>query len=122
MATAFHAVAKNVMLQGLLDWNPGTLGANMKFAAYSEDADGSVVGTPTAGTYSTPASGAMDITANVVLNIGAGNSIRHMRIQKGTAAGPAVYIIYKKDVTTMTFTYAGTITVTSGEISLVDPA
>ena len=114
MATEFNALAKNAMLQGLKDWNPGSVGSSMIFGAYTSDADGAIV-TSQSGTYGTPSSGAMDITANVVLSISAGNTIVHMRIQKGTGT---IYVIYKKDVTTMTFTYAGTINITSAEISL----
>jgi len=118
MATAFGVTAKNAMLQALKDWNPSSVGTAMNFGAYTTDADESGI-VSAAGTYSTPASGAMDITANVVLNVPAGNTITHMRIQKGS--GPTQSVIYKKDVTSMGFTFAGTITVTSGEISLIDP-
>ena len=119
MATLFDALAKNAMLQGLKDWNPSSVGTTFIFGAYSTDASVSMVASAN-GTYGTPASGAMDITGNVTINVTAGNTVAHMRIQKGTY--PNDNTIYKKDVTSMTFTYAGTITVTSAEISLVDPS
>ena len=115
MATAFNTLAKNSMLQGLLDWNPGSVGSSMIFGAYTTDSDTAVVTSET-GTYGSPSGGAMDISSTVVLSIGAGNSITHMRIQKGSGAGQ--YYIYKKDVTTMSFTFAGTINITSARISL----
>lgn len=118
MATGFDTLAKNAMLQGLKDWNPGSVGTTFIFGAYSTDASASMVSSAN-GTYGTPSGGAMDITGNVTINVGAGNTITHMRIQKGTY--PSDNTIYKKDVTSMAFTFAGTITVTSAEISLVDP-
>ena len=123
MATEFNTLAKNAGLQGILDWNPDALGTTIYMVAYSSDVDGAYVAHATA-TYGTPSSGAMDITGNVTINIGAGNTITHLRIQKMNASAPTTtaYPIYKKDVSSMAFTYAGTITITSGEISLVDPA
>ena len=120
MATGFDSSAKNSMLQGLKDWEPASGFTAFTFGAFTTDADGALVESEDK-TYGTIASGAMDISSNVVINIGASNSITHMRIMKLDTGTGDIYTIYKKDVTTMTFTYAGSITVTSAEISLVDP-
>lgn len=117
MATGSNVLAKNEMLQAILDWDANAGGTTMKIGAYTSDADGAVLASETA-TYGTPATSAMDITTNVVLNIDAGESVSHLRIEK-PATG---YYIYKKDITTESFTYAGTITITSAEISIADAA
>ena len=120
MATGFNAVAKDSMLEGLKVWAPVADTTAFTFGAFTTDADAALV-VSTNGTYSIPASGAMNITANVVINIPADNSIAHMRIYKVVTGTGAIHPIYGKAVTTMTFTYAGTITITSAQISLVDP-
>jgi|LGVF01.2.fsa_nt_gb hypothetical protein len=121
MATQSNVLAKNEMLQSIKDWNPGSAGAGIYIGAFSSDADTAEEATSAVVTYSTPASGAMDISANAVINISAGTSITHLRIRK-TASGASMVYIYKKDITTESFTYDGTITITSAEISIADAA
>jgi hypothetical protein len=119
MATDSNVLARNAMLQALKDWNPGSVGTQIKIGAYSADSSVSVI-TAANATYGTPSSGSMALSANVVLNIGAGESVSHLRIQKGDY--PNDTYIYKKDITTESFTFAGTITITSATISIADPA
>ncbi len=116
MATGSNVLARNAMLQAILDWNPGSSGTGINIGAFSADADAALEAN-TAATYSTPATSAMDITANVVINISAGITINHLRIYKDAGAGSYVY---KKDITAEVFTFAGTITITSAEISIAD--
>ena len=118
MAASSSVTVRNEMLQAILDWNPSTNGTTMKIGAYTTDADASMLTTETA-TYSTPATSAMDISTNVVLSISAGESVSHLRIEKPYVGGTSNYI-YKKDIATESFTYAGTITITSAEISIAD--
>lgn len=117
MATGSNVLARNAMLQSILDWNPGAVGTTMLIGAYTTDVDTGLIEVATA-TYATPASSTMNITSNVVLNIGAGNTIAHLRIHKGSY--PNDSYIYKKDITPEVFTLAGTITITSAEISIAD--
>ena len=119
MAESSNVSARNEMLQAIKDWAPDSL-TPIHMAAYTSDATAAWI-TSTVATYSTPASAAMDITANVVLNIDAGESVSHLRIEKPGSSTDPVYI-YKKDITTETFTFAGTITITSAEISIADAA
>lgn len=118
MAASSNVTVRNLMLQAILDWNPDTNGTTMKMGAYTTDADGAMLTTTTA-TYGTPSSGAVDISSNVVLNILAGSSVGHLRIEKPFVGGVSNYI-YKKDITPETFDYDGTITITSAEISIAD--
>lgn len=120
MAASSNVTVRNLMLQAMLDWNPSAHGTTMKMGAYTTDADGAMLTTATA-TYGTPASGAVDISSNVVLNIVAGSSVAHLRIEKPYEGGVSNYI-YKKDITAESFTYDGTITITSAEISIADAA
>ena len=113
MGTSSNPVALNEMLQAIKDWNIG--GITILMGAYTTDIDTAVLTTAIA-TYSTPSAGAMDITSNVVLNIVAGSSVAHLRIQKTDAAN----YIYKKDIVAESFTYDGTITITSAAISIAD--
>ena len=117
MATGSNVITRNTMLQAIKDWNPGSVGTAIKIGAYTSDASASGVASTTA-TYGTPSAGAMNITSNVVLSISAGQSVAHLRIQKGDY--PNDTYIYKKDITPESFTYAGTITITSAEISIAD--
>ena len=117
MATGSNTSVLNEMLQAIKDWDPGSFGATILIGAYTTDADTANLTSETA-TYSTPASGAMDITSNVVLNIDAGASVAHLRIHKSSY--PNESYIYKKDITAESFTFAGTITITSAEISIAD--
>lgn len=117
MATGSNVLVRNAMLQAIKDWSPGTVGTGIKIGAYTTDASASGIAA-TACAYGTPSAGAMNITANVVLSIGAGESVGHLRIQKGDY--PDDYYIYKKDIATENFTFAGTITITSAEISIAD--
>lgn len=117
MATNSNDLAKNAMLQAIKDWNPGSVGTTIKIGAYGSDVSASVI-TSASATYGTPSSGAMNISSNVVLSIGAGESVAHLRIQKGDY--PNDTYIYKKDISEESFTYAGTITITSAEISIAD--
>jgi len=119
MATDTNILAKNQMLQAIKDWNPGLVGATIKIGAYASDSSASAIASNSA-TYGTPSGGAMNITANVVLSIPAGQTVTHLRIQKGDY--PDDVYIYKKDITSESFTYAGTITITSAQISITDPA
>lgn len=118
MATDSNLLARNAMLQALKDWNPGSVGTQIKIGAYTSDSSATVLDTANA-TYGTPSGGSMALSANVVLNIGAGESVSHLRIQKGDY--PNDTYIYKKDITPESFTYAGTITITSATISIADP-
>lgn len=117
MATGSNVAVRNMMLQAIKDWNPGSVGTTIKIGAYTSDSDTSVLTTASA-TYGTPSASAMNISSNVVLNISAGASVGHLRIQKGDY--PNNYTIYKKDITAESFTYAGTITITSAQISIAD--
>lgn len=117
MATGSDVAVRNMMLQAIKDWNPSSVGAQMKLAAYVSDSDASVI-TSANATYGTPATSAMNITGNVVLNIPAGTNVGHLRIQKGDY--PNNHTIYKKDIITESFTFAGTITITSASISIAD--
>lgn len=117
MATGSSVAVRNEMLQAILDWNPSSVGTTVYIVAYTTDSDTGALDSETA-TYDTPASGAMDLSSNVVLNIDAGESVSHLRIQKGSY--PNNHTIYSKDITTESFTYAGTITITSAEISIAD--
>lgn len=117
MATGFDIQAKNIMLQALKDWNPSSAGTAFNFVVYSADADEAQRGSGV-GTYGTPTSGSMNITSNVVINVSAGSDVTHIRIQKGSY--PNNYTIYKKDITAISFPFAGSITITSAQISLVD--
>ena len=118
MATQSNVLARNAMLQAIKDWNPDSGGAGIYIGAFSADTDTAEVNSALA-TYSTPATSAMDITSNVVLTIPASGKVNHLRIRK-TASGASMYYIYKKDITEETFTYEGTITITSAEISIAD--
>lgn len=117
MATQSNVIVRNAMLQAIKDWSPGSSGSTIKIGAFGSDVDADVITSETA-TYGTPTSGAMNISSNVVLNIDAGESVSHLRIQKGDY--PNDNYIYKKDITEESFTYAGTITITSAEISIAD--
>ncbi len=117
MATGSDVAVRNMMLQAIKDWNPGSVGTTIKIGAYTTDSDVSVITTANA-TYGTPSSSTMNITSNVVLNIGAGGSVAHLRIQKGDY--PSNHTIYKKDITAEVFTFAGTITITSASITIAD--
>lgn len=117
MATGSNVLARNEMLQAIKDWTPDSL-APIHMAAYTTDAMAAFLVSAVA-TYSTPASAAMNISSNVVLNIDAGESVSHLRIEKPGSTGYPVHI-YKKDITTESFTFAGTITITSAEISIAD--
>ena len=119
MATGSNVIVRNEMLQAILDYNPGSVGTTMKIGAYTTDSSVEVITTSSA-TYGTPSGGSMNISSNVVLNIPAGESVSHLRIQKGDY--PNDTYIYKKDITTESFTFAGTITITSAQISIADPA
>ena len=119
MGTGSNTGALNEMLQAIKDWQPSTASDTViHMAAYTTDIDTAVLTTAVA-TYSTPSAGAMDITGNVVLNIDAGESVAHLRIEKSPSTGTAEYI-YRKDIVAETFTFAGTITITSAEISIAD--
>lgn len=117
MATGSNVLVRDEMLQAIKDWSPGTAGTTIKIGAYTSDSSVSVITTSTA-TYGTPASGAMNISSNVVISIPAGESVAHLRIQKGDYPNDA--FIYKKDITAESFTFAGTITITSAQISIAD--
>ena len=117
MADSSNTLVRNAMLQAIKDWNPSSVGTAIIIAAYSADSDTAELKRATA-TYGTPASSSMNITDHLVLNIDAGDSVSHLRILKGTY--PNDYYIYKKDITTESFTYAGSITITSAEISIAD--
>jgi hypothetical protein len=119
MATGSNIIVRNEMLQAILDYNPSSVGTTMKIGAYTTDSSVAVITTASA-TYDSPSNGAMNISSNVVLNIGAGAEVGHLRIQKGDY--PNDTYIYKKDISTESFTFAGTITITSAEISIADPA
>jgi hypothetical protein len=119
MATGSNVIARNAMLQAIKDWDPDSEGTTIKIGAYTSDSSDSVVATASA-TYGLISNGAMNISSNVVLNIGAGEEVGHLRIQKGDY--PDDTYIYSKDISTESFTYAGTITITSAEISIADPA
>jgi|LGVE01.1.fsa_nt_gb hypothetical protein len=121
MAASSNVLARNEMLEAIKVWDPASGGAGIYIGAYSSDSDTAEESVSTVVTYSTPASGAMDISANMVINISAGVTINHLRIRK-TVSGASQYFIYKKDITAEVFTYAGTITITSAEISIADPA
>jgi hypothetical protein len=117
MATGSNLLARNQMLQAIKDWNPGSQGTAIRIGAYETDNSASVVTAQTA-TYGTPASGSMNISSNVVLSIPENTSVGHLRIQKGDY--PNDTFIYKKDIATESFTFAGTITITSAQISIAD--
>ncbi len=117
MADGSNTAALNEMLQAIKDWSPDGL-TPIHMAAYTTDATAALI-TSTAATYGTPSAGAMDISSNVVLTIDAGESVSHLRIEKPGSTTDPVYI-YKKDITTESFTYTGTITITSAEISITD--
>jgi|GEM_PF-5010748 len=119
MATQSNVIARNAILQAIKDWDPGAFGATIKIGAYTTDADDGEIFSATA-TYSTPATSAMNITSNVVLTIPASSSIAHLRIHKGTY--PNDNYIYKKDITAETFTYEGSITITSASMTIADTA
>jgi hypothetical protein len=119
MATGSNVLVKNAMLQAIKDWNPGSVGTQIKIGAYDGPISANVIATSNA-TYGTPFDGSMALSANVVLNIGAGETVSHLRIQKGDY--PNDTFIYEKDITPEVFTFAGTITITSATISIADPA
>ena len=112
-----NILVRNIMLEAILDWDPGSVGSAMLFGAYEADASNAVV-TTESGSYGTPSGGSTNITSNVVLNIPADTTISHLRLQKGN--NPNDTFIYKKDITPESFTFAGTITITSAEITISD--
>ena len=62
----------------------------------------------------------MSLTANVLLQIPAGNTIVLLRIAKGNSVGFGNDAIYHKTITPQVFEFAGTITITSATITLND--
>ena len=115
MATDINIAVKDAMLQAIQDWSPGSSGSTIRMGAYSADSSGAAL-TTTSASYNPPSGGVMSLAANVVLNIPAGSTVTHLRIQKGDY--PNDNYIYKKDITSESFTYAGTITITSATMTI----
>lgn len=116
MGKEFNLVVKNLMLGEIKKWSPG--GSNdIYIGVFSADADGAFI-SKTKANYLNPIYGELGLAEPVEVRIPAGTTITHIRIFK--QAGDSMYLIYKEDIPSETFTEDDYLLFEEATISLTD--
>jgi len=110
---------KNNLLEGIRAYSASGV-TNFRFGAYpSGGTTGDEISTSTGFAYNIPSGGSMSLPNNIVINVPAGAVVGEIWLLKNTT--PNQWLVFKEVLPqTETFTYAGSITITSATISLVD--
>lgn len=116
--TTFSAQVKNVALDGIRGYEASGQ-ALFQISVLSADSDEAVIASSPTFNYASPSGGAMALSANVVINVPASNTVTHISIHKNTY--PNMFRISTTALdSSETFTYAGSITITSATITISD--